>query len=274
MQLNSVSVYFEDTITGEASLSYAADLAARLGAHLKVIVLTDSRREARLPGKIDARASLCRRVETAVALKTGLKPLTQFSIVCSDLASEHCERPAEPGGILVSRLDPLTQTLAHHSRVVPVIASYDEMSVCGRCASGPVLIPFGDEESGLHGAAVGLPLARYLGLPVVFYHTTWKDESVASENAMDHMCQAARGILDRLVSRACPGGVAHRLVIETADDVVEGMLHCAMREQASMIVLARGPRTGLGSYVSQSLAQSPIPVVVAPGALLPEGGVS
>ncbi|MCA9800675.1 MAG: universal stress protein [Cyanobacteria bacterium HKST-UBA02] len=270
MHFNSVSVYFEDTITGKASLSYAADLAARLGAHLEVIVLTDSRREARLLGKTDARASLCRRVETAVALKTGLKPLTQFAIVCSDLESESLE----PGGILISRLDPLTQTLAHQSRVVPVVASYDEVAVCGRCSSGPVLIPFGDEESGLHGAAVGLPLARILGLTVVFYHTTWRDESVDSALAEDHMCQAARGILERLVSMASAEGVTHRTVIETADDVVEGMLHCAMREQSSVIVLARGPRTGLGSYVTQSLAQSPIPVVVAPGAPLREGGVS
>ncbi len=264
MQLNSVSVYFEDTVVGRAGLAYAADLASGLSLHLEVFVCTDSRREETVGDSATVRTALVERLSALVAEVTKLAYGDQFTINTYEVGKEAV---IAPDSILVD------QAAKHHSRDAIVLASYDETAVRGRLGTGPIFVPFGDETAGMHAAHFGLPMAKKLGLPVVYYHTTWKDEDTTSDNPADHMCAAARRIQSELTRMATAHGVEHRFVIECADDVVEGMLQCAMRERAALIVLARGARTGIGSYVTQSLAQSPIPCLVAPRRCKEAGGL-
>lgn len=266
MQLNSVSVYFEDTVVGRAGLAYAADLASGLGLHLEVFVCTDSRREETVGDSAAVRTALVERLSALVAEVTKLAFGDQFTINTYEVGN-YKEGTIAPDSILVD------QAAKHHSRDAIVLASYDETAVRGRQGNGPIFVPFGDETAGMHAAHFGLPIAKKLGLPVVYYHTTWKDEDTISDNPADHMCAAARRIQSELARMATAHGVEHRFVIECADDVVEGMLQCAMRERAALIVLARGARTGIGSYVTQSLAQSPIPCLVAPRRCKEAGGL-
>lgn len=210
------------------------------------------------------RARLVERMGVLVANATGLALTTHFNINTYEAGKVAA---IAPDSILVD------QAAKHHKRDAIVLASYDETSVCGRQGDGVVFVPFGDETSGMHAAHFGLPLAKKLGLSVVYYHTTWKDEKTISEDPADHMCAAARGIAGELTRMARSHGVEHRFVIECADDVVEGMLQSAMRERAALIVLARGARTGIGSYVMQSLTQSPIPCLVAPRRCREAGGL-
>jgi hypothetical protein len=126
---------------------------------------------------------------------------------------------------------------------------------------GPVLLPFGDSNSALPAAIWALTIAKALALPVVLYHTTWKDPRIASTAPDEHMCKAAKSLFSRLTSMCEAGGVAYESVIETADDVVEGVLRCAMRHSARLIVMSRSDKTTVGCYVDQALTQSPVPVL-------------
>lgn len=264
MQLHSISVCFEDTVLGRAGLAYAADLATGLGLKLEVFVCTDSKREEIIGASRTIRDALVERLSALVATATKLTPGDRFTVNTYETGKEP---DVDADSILVD------QAAKHHSRDAIVLASYDETAVRGRQGSGPIFVPFGDETAGMHAAHFALPLAKMLGLQVVYYHTTWRDESTSSEDPADHMCAAARRIQTELRRMATSFGVEHGFVIECADDVVEGMLQCAVRERAAMIVLARGARTGIGSYVTQSLAQSPIPCLVAPRRCKEAGGL-
>ncbi len=264
MQLHSVSVCFEDTVLGRAGLAYAADLATGLGLRLEVFVCIDSKREETIGASGTIRDALVERLRGLVTAATNFTPGDKFTINTYEVGSEPL---IDSNSILVD------QAAKHHSRDAIVLASYDETAVRGRQGKGPIFVPFGDETAGMHAAHFGLPLAKTLGLSIVYYHTTWRDENTISDNPADHMCTAARRIQSELSRMATSFGVEHRFVIECADDVVEGMLQCAMREQAAVIVLARGARTGIGSYVTQSLAQSPIPCLVAPRRCKEAGGL-
>lgn len=130
---------------------------------------------------------------------------------------------------------------------------------------GSVLVPFGDSISALTAGHSAFALARELALPVVLYHTTWHDPAVKSDNAEDHMCREAKTLWARLKAMAEGAGVQFKTVVECADDVVEGILRCGMRESSRLLVMSRSDKTIVGCYVDQALKQSPIPVLaVAP----------
>ncbi len=126
---------------------------------------------------------------------------------------------------------------------------------------GAVLIPFGDSVEAVTAAERAFAIARALALPVVLYHTTWKDAKVGSDTPQDHMCAEAHDVSCRLQALAHLHGLKCKVVVETADDVVEGIIRCAMRESASLIVMTRSSKTTVGCYVDQALKQSPVPLL-------------
>ena len=126
-----------------------------------------------------------------------------------------------------------------------------------------MLLPFGSGESGLHAAGYALAFATACRMEVVFYHTTWRRNSVTEEDPALHMCDAARAVLASLEQSARAHGLTTRTIVECADDVVEGLIQCALRENLSIIAMARGKTTGRdGSYVTHALAQSPLPLMI------------
>jgi hypothetical protein len=126
---------------------------------------------------------------------------------------------------------------------------------------GPILVPFGDGISALPSAALAFELARALALPVVLYHTTWRNPELAAAPAEEHMCEGARLLMAQLKRQAAQAYVEATVVVETADDVVEGVLQCALRHSARLVIMARSAKTTMGCYVKQTLAKTPIPLV-------------
>jgi hypothetical protein len=124
-----------------------------------------------------------------------------------------------------------------------------------------VLVPFGDSIEAVTAAERGITLAKALGVHVVLYHTTWKDDSLDSALPESHMCSEAREVCRALNELAQTCGVACKTVVETADDVVEGIIRCALRESARLLVMSRSSKTTVGCYVDQALIQSPVPLL-------------
>jgi hypothetical protein len=122
-------------------------------------------------------------------------------------------------------------------------------------------VPFGDSLTAFPAANMAITLGKKLALPVVFYHTTWKDEEEQSTDPADHMCDGARAVRKLLEETATKAGVEFSFAIETADDVAEGILQCAMRLSVRLIVMPRSAKTTLGCYVNQALAKTPVPLL-------------
>lgn len=150
--------------------------------------------------------------------------------------------------------------LAFQRHDLTVLYPCRETTLLGR-GRGPIMVPFGDGDSVLNAAALAFELAGQLQLPVVLYHTTWSVQGLTSAEPQDHMCQSARAVLATLLKMAQATGVECTTVVETADDVVEGLLQCALRHSTRLIVMSRSYKTTVGCYVDQTLRQTPIPLV-------------
>lgn len=139
---------------------------------------------------------------------------------------------------------------------------------------GPILIPFGNKDTGIRAARFGICLAEKLGVSVLFYHTTWMDRSVESGSAEDHMCFAAQEVFAAVKQLAVNSSVPFDCLIEAADDVAQGIARCAILKHSlkagataydgepvrpCLIVMARGWNVGIGSYVKQVMDLSATP---------------
>ena len=250
-----ICVVFSDTPEGAKALTFAADLIKMTGAGkllLRVRVKAQCSRIAQGGSDRHADDEQRQRVFAHVHALTGL---TENEVEYSEFDST------------ASIAFPAHSIIVDHGLVARrsdfnVLIPFDEPRLDER-GSGPFLIPFGDSESDLDAADVGLPLAQKLRRPVLFYHTTWRNAEIASADARDHMCDGAQIVLTALEAKATELGLDFKTEVEMAPDVTEGILHCAVRNAASLIVVDRGRRTLIGSYVNQLLDQSPIPTLVA-----------
>ena len=152
--------------------------------------------------------------------------------------------------------------LASVRRDASVIAPQFETALFGRGA-GPALVPFGDRESALRAMELGLPILRGCGFgEIVFYHTTWRADGVASENPEDHMNDAAREVLTNLRNLADLASVRHRTIVETADSIPAGIQRAALRNGCRLVVTARDPERFGHTYVDEMIEDAPTPVLV------------
>jgi len=249
---------YSHTPEGDNALAFAADLKRRLpGSKLQVFLCLDAKSQELVTGRLGSAGwqGQLARVKEAVENKTGL-PAGEVEVKQILGSAEQAQFPRD--AIVVDRN--FTRSRRHD---VAVLAPFDETRLDCR-GEGVFLLPFGAGESGMHAAKAGLGLARAIGKKVVFYHTTWRNEKlVLWPEPADHMCQDSRAVRQSLEAFATELNIPFETRIEMANDVAEGIVRCAMRVRANLICMARGVKTGLGSYVTQVLDQSPVPVLVA-----------
>ena len=151
----------------------------------------------------------------------------------------------------------------HVGRLNPGVAQLvpmDERAIEAR-GRGPICLPFGNGDSGRLAARAALPLAKALGLPLLLYHTTWKERALpATAPAEAHMTAGARVLQREIEAEASLSGVPCRALIETATAVVQGVSRAALNERCALIVMARGKNVERGSYADGVLARTTVPV--------------
>jgi cation diffusion facilitator family transporter len=241
-----VCVVFSDTPEGAIALTFASDLVKNAGLGKLAVFLGIN-----AAASVDANTEQRSRVAAHVAHTTSLAK-DEFEIFEFDAA----QGIAFPQHSLI-----VDHALVSRIRDRHVLTPYDETTLNAR-ADGPIVIPFGDGDSGRDAASAALELAARLGKSVVFYHTTWRAD-IDSDDPRDHLCPEAEAVLSYLEETAQQVGVQFKTKLEMASDVAEGILHAAVDEGASLIVLARGRKTKAGSYVDQVVEQSPFPTMVA-----------
>lgn len=246
-----ISVVYRHTPDGRTALNFSSSLLRPLGAgQLRVFVDGGSREGTALAvagGLEDPEAIAANNLIADVTARTGL---SKAQVVLGRL-SERTELPDT--ALLVD----CGGGAGEHNLLVP----FDEQAF-GCRGKGPVVIPFGTDQSAVRAASVGIPLAKQLDCEVVFYHSTWTNPAVEDSDPCLHVCAAARRTEQQLTDSATAAGVKFRVVVETARDVVLGTLRCAVRERASLLVMAREPKIIHGSYVDRTLLQSTVPMLV------------
>lgn len=241
------------TPTGERELSYAIDIARRLGRPLTVLVPELTRMLELTHG--DERGRATRELESIRSYTERLMGRNKIELTVRHTDLHSFLFPKE--SVLVGN------TRRKMPRHLSVVVPADETNIEAR-GSGKLCIPLGSGASGRAAIALGIPLAKKLGLlPVIFYHTTWRNEVITSPDPKEHLCTAARTLLAVAESKAREKNVVCRTIIETAPDVAEGIVRAALREHATIIFMTRSLTTGRGSYVDRVLDQSPIPVWIA-----------
>jgi hypothetical protein len=258
----NVCVVFGERRRMKSAVIYASRLASQLGADALHVYLPSPTAQTQSPIVAGGSAAEIQRARVAQTVQQW----QHCPVIVHDDVDLKTARPEQlpPNSIVVSN------ELALVRRDLTVLHPFDEVQVLR--ASGSILVPFGDGDSGLIAASLAIPLAKALSLEVLFYHTTWRSETTTSEEPAAHMCVQARAHQQRLQKLAQAAAVPHRMAIEMADDVVFGMLHCALNggvhrhaepAPVNLIVMAHGVNTYLGSYVEKALKVSPTPILVA-----------
>ena len=134
-----------------------------------------------------------------------------------------------------------------------------------RTTKGALFIPLGDGPSGLTGARYGVAMAKRLKSNVIFWHTTWRNPDVDSQDPRAHICDTAEKIIlqaEQIAREACVESKVH---IECAPNLVEGLVTTALESGASLIVMADGGHKVFGSYTERVRERNcPIPMLVVP----------
>lgn len=147
---------------------------------------------------------------------------------------------------------------------IPVLSPAGETKVF-RGTKGPVFAPLGDGPSGVIGARHGVELAKRLGTDIVFWHTTWQNTAVASDDPRTHVTPNAEDVIAQAEALARDAEVTHTTQCVCVDDVVQGIIGAAQRAGASLVVMARGGHKISGTYTDRVRARNcPIPMLTLP----------
>jgi hypothetical protein len=266
---NICAVYGEPR-SMRSTLIYAGKLAKKLGSNPLHVYLPGVASAHPAPVLTNGSARETQQVRVAERVKAW----QPADVLVHDAVDLRTVRATElPANAIV-----VSNNLALRRRDLTILQPFEERDVLR--SEGGILVPFGDGNSGPASISFAIPLAKALSREIVFYHTTWRNEKVASNNAVDHLCAAAESQHELLKRQADQAGVAHRMAVEMADDVVFGMLNCALNgdvrpdnpNPVNLIVMAHGVKTYKGSYARKALKESPTPLLVVGRST--EGGVA
>lgn len=132
-----------------------------------------------------------------------------------------------------------------------------------------VLVALGNESDAERTAGHALRDIEMLlpvGGTVVLYHTTWRDTLVNSDISLDHVCREAVDVLAAAKRLLDSKGLSSSVVVGMAETVVGGIAAAALRNRASLMVVARDPCVLHGDYALQllELTRGSVPVLILP----------
>ncbi|MCX6714677.1 MAG: hypothetical protein NTX72_02595 [Candidatus Uhrbacteria bacterium] len=224
-----ILVPYQASEQGFRHIRFAGDVSSRMGVSLSVLLPSVSAEESE-------------RIRSLVL---------SFGFMCDVIAADIETMTNESGSIYVLNTFPKRMDLT-------ILSPFWE-SAWLRSAEHRVLIPFGGRDAGRFATATVMPIMKALGFHVIFYHTTWR-EGIRSVDPADHMAREAR-LTQRIVEGlARDAGVPYTVLIETAEDVTEGIILAALNLKASLIVTTHGLNVIAGSYATQ-LRIGPVPLL-------------
>jgi len=257
-----VCIKFRDTAAGQRELGYAADFVRRSGAQELYVYIEQDTQVVKAVATDDLlhSALLHRRCMVTACVGEVARLLPHQVQVVEVVDWDNLSYPSGDV-VVVGQEFQCRRTPPGTSMLVP----FYERTLAA--SGGPLVFPFGNRDTGLRAARLGLRIAGAMNREAVFYHTTWPRAGVSSTEPREHLCPGAVDVCAKLEALAAGSGVKHRTVLEMAPDVTKGILDCAGRELAGLIVVAYGrwkggTGGGSGSYVDRILHRTAIPTLI------------
>jgi len=233
---------------GQTRLAYAADLAQLTNSSLLLVLpLPDNCR--RSPD--DDRAAGKHR------FRLDAKPFpanVPVSVLTGDVLGGINEMASNPS---FSMIAVVTDDEPIYGKLVR-IASKDESRVF-RSEKKEILLPFGPGDASLRVLEAVQPFAASLGASIRLYHTTWRNDSVKSNDVRDHMRPDVLQVFDQLQTKG-----PFAVTLETAAEVDAGINLAALTNGSSFIAMTRGRRVVRGGYMHWVTVRSSVPTIIVP----------
>ncbi|MCX6778881.1 MAG: universal stress protein [Candidatus Magasanikbacteria bacterium] len=126
-----------------------------------------------------------------------------------------------------------------------------------------IIVSLGDGQAGLKATVFAIWFARRVGFSLVFWHTTWRDPTISSDNPQDHMNHQARLVLLKAQTLAEEAHVPYEIDIRSVSQAIaDGIVAAAYDNDCCLIVMKRGDSAVIGSHCDSTVERTPIPLMV------------
>ena len=126
-----------------------------------------------------------------------------------------------------------------------------------------IMVPLGDGPAGIKASTFAIWFAKRTRFSLVFWHTTWRNPKVSSENPWDHMIDNAKLTLLKAQTMATEAGVPYEVDIRSVPEAIaDGIVAAAYDHDVCLITMTRGDKAVLGSHCDSVVERSPIPLLV------------
>ena len=260
---NSIGVLYGSTVE---SMGYAVALSERLPMPLAILIARGSPAWTNLPDAATTTKALLATFEasfrTAFLIDIGPGQYVSYDGTPADLRRALSEYAI----CLVS------DRHAADTPLVPVFAPQGQTSLF-LPEKRNILLPFGNGAASRDTIVQGLWwIAKQLHLPngkVIFYHTTWPNSQVQSEEPLKHMHAEARAIWQLAIQTAEELRLPYEVVVETAKTVIQSIIEEALLHDVGLIVMKRSGNALSGDHCEAvlKLTRDAIPLLILPKTL-------
>jgi len=130
-------------------------------------------------------------------------------------------------------------------------------------SKGCILVPIDENEDNLSVLDPALKIARGIKGSIIFYHTTWRAEGVKSPDPLEHCDASVRKDIRIAEERARLARVPFKTVVEMQETIEEGIILCAIRNEADLVVMARSTAI-IGGKSELVLEHAMFPLMIIP----------
>jgi len=125
-----------------------------------------------------------------------------------------------------------------------------------------IIVSLGDGPTGLAASQFAIWFAKRIGFSLVFWHTTWRDHTVTSDDPRDHMNHHAKIVLLKAQTMAEEANVPYEVDVRTISEAIaDGIVTAAYDHDCCLIVMKRGDAV-IGSHCDSTVERTPIPLMV------------
>ena len=127
--------------------------------------------------------------------------------------------------------------------------------------SAVIIVPVDEMKKNLVSTKTGIELAKQIKGKILFYHTTWRESGLKTEEPIKH-CDPrvieCIGIAEKL---AMENKVEYEVIVEMEKTIEAGIIKCAARNSADLIVMTSSPAL-IGGQAELVLDNSMYPVLL------------
>jgi nucleotide-binding universal stress UspA family protein len=124
-----------------------------------------------------------------------------------------------------------------------------------------ILAPIDEIKENMISVKAGIALAKQIKGKVIFYHTTWREKGLKTEEAIKHCDPRVVECIGIAEKIAMENKVEYEIIVEMEKTIEAGIIKCAVRNQADLIVMTSSPAI-IGGQAELVLDNSMYPLLL------------